>query len=328
MAIPAGLGTQLGISTESTYGTYVAPTQFHRYTSESLRLTNEYVRTAGLGGQGLLQPESLHTKTTRQAGGDITFDVVDKGLGRWLNLLHGNTVTPAAMTGGLWRQLHNIGTTAPTGKSATIQIGRPDVTGTSQPFSYLGCKVVNAVFTLAVNGVVSVTFTIDGQDETTSQTLATETLPAGAKAFSFQSASVEFDDVVLTDCVSAATVTIPLALKTDRMCLGNNGLKKEPIPNALMAPTIALTLEFTSLTQHTAFKNATRRKVELNCTGSTSSGTYSSALNFVANSTVATGQGPVVDGPDVLTQDITLEVLNNGTATPLVVEYIAQDSAI
>lgn len=328
MGIPSGLGAQLGIATESRYGTYAAPATFLEFTSESLRLAQNYVRTAGLRAGRLIQSENLHTTTTRTVSGDVQLDAMDQGLGKLLNLLHGNVVTPTRVTGGLYRQLHQVGTTAPTGKSLTVQVGRPAIDSTVHPFSYVGCKVVSATFTLARDGVVSVSFSIDGQDEDTRQVLGTATYAADAKPFNFIAAEVEFDDVLVADCVQQAVVTIPLALATDRFCIGAGALKKEPIPNALIAPTMALTMEFTSLAQQDAFVRSTRRKVELLCSGSNTSGTYGSALNFTAPSTVTTGEGPVVQGPDILTQEITMEIVDDGSGSPLDIEYISADAAL
>jgi len=328
MGIPSGLGAQLGIATESAYGTYTAPTTFLKPTSESIERSNNYVRTFGLGGGSLVQDKNLHVQTTRTAAGAIALDVLDKGFGKFLNMLHGNAVTPAALTGGLFRQVHNVGLTAPTGKSLTVQVGRPDASGTVQPFSYLGCKVTQLAFTLELNGVVSASVTLDARDEVTNQTLATATYATNAVPFNFTNATIEFDDVLLTDCVTSATVTIPLSLKVDRYGIGSGATKKEPVPNAPMAPTIALNMEFSNLNQHTAFNNSTARKVELLCGGSTSSGTYSSALNFTAASTKTTDAGAAVAGPDVLMQQVTLEVVSDGTNAPLAIEYVSGDSAL
>lgn len=331
MSNRSGIGAQIGIGTESAYGTYQAPGTFNEFTSESLRRVNEYIRTAGLRAGRAFQSENLHEQTTRRVEGSVSMDVLDQGLGKWLNLLHPNTVTPASLTGGLYRQTHNLGNTGlsdPFGKSATIQVGRPDVSGTVRSFSYLGCKLGGATFSLERGGVVTAEFTVDGQDEVTNQSLGSATYAAAAKPLNFINADIEFDDVVLTDCVRSATVAITLPMDTERFCIGSGAVKKEPILNGPVAVEITLDMEFTSLTQHTAFTAATRRKIELLCSGSNTSGTYGSALNFTAASTVTTDATPVVEGPDILTQSVTLEVLDDGSTTPFVIEYLTADSSL
>lgn len=328
MAIRSGIAAQLGIATETTVGTYAAPTTFIPFTSESLERSNEYIRTTALRAGRTFQAADLHTQTTHAVAGGIQFDAQDKGMGKFLNLLHGNVVTPTALTGGLLRQTHNIGLTDPYGKALTIQVGRPDVSGSVRAFSYLGCKVAAVTFGLETGGIVSTDWTIDGIDDTTAQALGAATYPTAAKTFTFQSASIEFDDVVITDCVRSAQVEITVPMATDRYCIGAGAIKKEQILNDQIAATITLDMEFSSLTQYAAFTASTRRKVELNCTGQNTSGTYTSALNFTAASTATTAASVEVDGPDVLTQTVTLEVLDNGSATPLVIDYISSDAAI
>jgi hypothetical protein len=299
------------------------------FTSESLALNKEYIRTAGLRAGRLAQSENLHVATTRAVDGSVSFDPQNKGLGKWLNLLHGNTVTPTLTGGGIYLQTHNIGTTEPDSKSATIQVGRPDVSGTIRAFSYLGCKVSQAVFTLERGGVVSAEFTIDGQDETTAQTIATATYATDSTPFNFINGSIEFDDVILTDCVNSATITITNPMATDRYCIGSGATKKAPVQNGLTSVSVSLEAEFSSLTQHTAFTASTRRKFELNCAGTAiGAGTGTPYLNFTLASTVTTASNPVVSGPDILTESLTLEGLDDGTNPVLVVAYASGDSTL
>lgn len=332
MANRSGIGAQLGISTvESSYGTYTAPTTFPEFTSENLRLVKDYIRTNGIRAGRAFQSENLHVATTRHVEGSVSFDAQDKGLGKWLDMLHPNTVTPTAVTGGLLRQTHNIGGTGvsdPFAKSRTIQVGRPDVSGTSRVFSYLGCRCTGVTFSLERGGVVTTEWNIDGRDEDVAQSLASATYATASVPFNFLGASLEFDDVVLTDRVRSATIQITLPLDTERYCIGSTALKGEPILNGPISVEITLEAEFTSMTQHTAFTAATRRKVELNCLGTTTSGTYTSALNFTAPATVLTSAGPVVEGPDVLTQSLVLEVVDDNTNTPFSIDYISSDASI
>ncbi len=195
MAIPSGLGSQMGISTEMTYGTTWRRRHSSGFQNESLRLTKNYIRNFELGGQALVQAESLHAATTRDGWRRRRVLGARQG--------HGEVAEPAARQHGhpdggdglaVPADACDRAVTSPTGKSATIQIGKPDVTGTAQPFSYLGCKVTNMVFTLQRDGVVTVSVTIDAQDEVTNQTLAVSDVPDfGAALFNFISASVEFN---------------------------------------------------------------------------------------------------------------------------------------
>ncbi|MFB8420317.1 hypothetical protein ACFC63_33010, partial [Streptomyces albidoflavus] len=54
MAIGSGLGAQLGIAAETTYGTYVAPSKFIEFTQESLALKKTTAQSAGIAAGRLL----------------------------------------------------------------------------------------------------------------------------------------------------------------------------------------------------------------------------------------------------------------------------------
>lgn len=329
MAVRSGVAAQFGVSTESSWGTYAAPTTFFPFTSEDIRRENEYIETAGLRASRLSQSSDLHTQTTHAAAGGFELDVLTKGMGKLFNQLHGNTVTPTQIASSTaYSQAHSIGLTDNYGKSLGIQVGRPDVGGTVRSFSYLGCKVAQVSFNLERGGVLTAQWSIDAKDEDTSQTLGTATYASGAQPFTFQSGSVEFDDVVLTDCVQSASIQVTIPYKDDRYCINSSAVKKEQIVNDLITVEASLNVEFASLTQHTAFVNATRRKLELICSQGDAGSSNPYKCAFTMASTVTTGEGPVVDGPDVLTQDLSIKALDNGSAAPLVIDYVSTDTAL
>src|SRR5436190_14397793 len=94
MAIRSGLGAQLGLKTESSVGTFIAPTAFYPFTSEGIELDKTYVRSRGLRAGRMAQSSALHVGTTRTASGPITLEWLTKGMGSILNLLHVTCVTP------------------------------------------------------------------------------------------------------------------------------------------------------------------------------------------------------------------------------------------
>jgi hypothetical protein len=329
MAVRSGVAAQCMISTETTWGTYQAVVTGIPFTSESLRRNNAFIRTAGLRAGRLAQSADLHTATTHDASGGLSTDVLTKSFGKFFNLMHGNTVTPtqiAATTA--YRQTHAIGATDPFNKSLTIQVGRPDVGGTVRPFNYLGAKLMSVTFNMERGGVLTSEWEFDCKDEDTSTALVTATYAASSLPFSFQSGSIELDDSVLTDCVRSASLGVEFPHDTERYCINSSALKSQPILNGLIAVTADLEVEFASLTQHTAFVNSTRRKLELRNNQGDAGGSNPFACNFTLASTVATGEGTVVEGPDVLTSTWSFEGLDNGTDPVLSLEYVTQDTAL
>ena len=176
MAHGSGLDAQLGIGNESTYGTRVAPTTFLPFESESLSLTQEYIENQPLMSGVMVQPQGLHTASTRSVEGSIEMLYYDRGMGKLLNLLTGSTVTPATPSGATnaRTQTFPIGLTSPVGKSLTLQVGRPDTTGTVRPFDYVGCKVSEATISVEASSAPSrpPTMRIAGRESASSRSEA------------------------------------------------------------------------------------------------------------------------------------------------------------
>lgn len=323
MAVKSGVGAQFAIGAESTWGTAVTPSTFLPFSTESLAKSFEYQDFAGLQAGALGQKAGLSKQTTSSVGGSVDLAVTTADHQPLFNMLHGNSVSPTTPGGGTNSRTatNNIGATAPDGKGLTVQIGRPDVGGTVRPFTYAGCKVSSVTYTMERGGILTATYQFEGKSETTATGLTSASYSYGS-VFSFTGGSIELDDAVLSDCVASASITITLPMATDRYCIGGGALRLEPVLNGLVDVTASLDLEFTSLTQHTAFVAATRRKFELNCTGDTAiEGSIYPACNFTIASTEARGAGPTVQGPDIVRQSVTLKGLDDGSNPLLAIAY-------
>jgi len=329
MAVSSGVGAQLGIGNETTWGNAVTVGTFLPFTSESIQQSFNYIETAGLRAGNLAQSQSLHTQTTSSVEGSFSLDVLTRKMGKLFNMLHGNTVTPTQQGGTpAYLQTHAIGATTPDTKGLTVQVGRPDVGGTVRPFTYAGVKVASVNFSCEQGGVLTSSWNVVGKSETTATSLETASYTNLGTVFNFTQGSAEFADSVITDCIRSASVTVTLPMATDRYCIGSGTARKEPLVNGLVSVEATLEMEFASLTQHAAFVAATRRKFELIFTGAQISGAYYYKLAFTLPSTVATGEGPVVSGPDVLTQSVTLKGLSNDSDPLLTIEYISEDTTV
>ena len=165
----SGVGAQLGAKSESTWGTAVTVTDFHPFQSEDIRLRKTNIESAGLRAGQLVQMSALHVATTSFAEGTVEFDPMTRGFSKWLNLLHGNTVTPSTPAGGTSARVHShvIGQTDPYGKSLTVQIGRPDVSSTVRAFTYAGLKARSVNFQCATGGILTSTWELVGKSEST-----------------------------------------------------------------------------------------------------------------------------------------------------------------
>lgn len=331
MAFRSGIGGQLGVATEETYGTYKAPTKFLPFDSESIALDQNYIKNQALRAGRMAQAKNLHRKTTRTVAGDFSTKLFDQGMGILFNQLHGNSVSPtkvAEKSEEVYKQVHAIGLTDPYGKSLTLQVGRPGTKGTVHPFSYLGCKVMSISISIEAQGEAMVSVSVDGQDETTAQTLGSATYDADTLPFTFQEMLVKFGEEQAAN-VRSITLNIGVPMSTDRYHLGNSGKKDQPISNALVELTAEAELEFADLTDHTRFKNEDVVKLSLLGTGAEiGEDEETFKANFIAPAAKQVSSSPTVTDPDIITQSVSFELLDNGSEAPLTFEYYSTDSSL
>lgn len=330
MAIASGLGSQIGISTETTNGTFVAPTTFLRLLSESLELKKDYTKIAGLGADAVVQQDGLHLETTRHVEGDIVPVPLTVGLGKLLDLLTGATVTPTG-AGAAKTYAFPIGVIPPDGKSASIQVGVPGTDGVVRSKAAKGSVVTAITFGMERGGALTCSASIWASDLDTTTTLATAVYPAGAEAFSFLGSVLQIDDAAVGSCVRSFSVTFTFPKASDRYCLNGSGTALIPITNGQIAIGGNFELEFSNgWAQFDAFRNATRRKLTLKNSGKVDIAASTKAqLNFTFPKIVVEDNAtPVVSGPDLITMTAAWTAVADGTNPPATIEYVTTDTAL
>jgi hypothetical protein len=274
-------------------------------------------------------PVSRHKPTTRSAPGGLTMKVPNKGFGRFLDLLHGNVVTPEKIEAtAAYKQLHKIGTTAPLGKSLSMQIIKPDTAGVLQPFSYVGTKITEMTLSCDVGAELMAALSLNARDETTAEAYVAANYPAGLASFDFVGGEVAVNADTL-GLVPSAAFTIPLAQKTDRFGLNKSALAAEPLPNDYLRPTGKLSMEFFGLTQFNHFVNCDAAKVVLNFEGAVIAGANKERIKVTMPFCHFVGDSPQVSGPDVVMVDYPFEAYGSGgSEAPVEVEYVSVDSTL
>lgn len=323
MAIGSGLAAQLGFAKETTYGTRVAPTAaFYEFNSETLQQARNRLKSRGLRAGRTFQSSTRVATVSRGAAGNVTLEVVTKEFGRWLDLLHGNAVTPAQVGGTTaYLQTHNLGTSDPS-KSATIQVGKPGTAGTVHPYEYEGCMVNSYEFSCETDGFLEANFGIDAEDRTTSQTLATASYPSALQSFDFSDVTVcTINSVSTLDVFSGFNLSGALPRADDRWRLGSGQVKLKPILNDYTAAALTLSGEFKNLTHQTLFDADTIFPVVITFdSGVAAGGANNYLIRFTMQACQINGEDPTVGGPDLVGQDLSLNVLDDGTNPPVKIE--------
>ena len=171
MAVGSGLGSQLGFSGETTWGTRVAPTKFLRMKSANLNRREN--RPQGEGMQsGVLGALGAHLVETTEAGeGTFAFDVTPTGIGLLLQALTGGASTVAQQAASTaYLQTHTLGGDL---KSLTLQSGVPYRGGTVYAKELTGAKVTSAQLSSGAGHNLGATFNKDAKKWHNTNTIST-----------------------------------------------------------------------------------------------------------------------------------------------------------
>lgn len=313
--LASGLAGQWGFVDESTYGTFVAPTRFLEFLSESVKLERERIESNGIrAGRRILH---RWAPGVQRVTGDIEFELAPQGTALlWKHILG------AVATSGAGPYTHTLTPGDLSGKSMTVQIGRPDIGGTVRPFSYLGCKVATAELSLEVNEFVLMTVGLYGAHEDTGQALATASYPSGLSPFVFTHGSISLAGSAFD--VRSASLSIDNGLATDRHFIRATTPErpKEPLEADRRAITGTLTADFTDLTAYNRFVNGTEAALVFTLNAG------ASAQTTITLNVRFDGDTPEIGGAELLEQSLPFKAVSaTSDAAAITVVVINSDSA-
>lgn len=249
MALKSGMAAQLGVKAETTWGTFVAPTRFYPLISESLTEEIDRLESEGIiAGQRVLRSEQWAAGNV-DVGGDIQTELYQQGMGALLKACFG-----AVSTSGAGPYTHTFTPGDLTDDHLSVQVGKPDVAGTVQPFSFYGMKVTDWELSIEAGGLVTLTTSLIGKQLATSDSLATASFGTGAATpFTFKHATASIDGGAAN--VKKLTIKGSNGLDGDRRFIGSE-YRAEPLEADLREYSGTVDLEFESLTQYNRFRDA------------------------------------------------------------------------
>lgn len=312
MALSTGLAAQIGFKAESTYGTYVAPTSFFPLIAEAIKLDRPHIVSKAIRTGRIVTDTSDWAQGTKTITGQVQFELYD----RTSALLFVHAFGSVA-TSGAGPYTHTITPGNLLGKSLTMQIGRPDSSGTVRAFSYLGTKVKGWSINAKPNELVKMTLDFLARDEDTAQSLATASYTSGIKPFVFTGAAVSLGGSSLTNC-REVTINGANAL-TDRRYV-NSALMGEPVDADMRSYTGTILMEFDSFTQYNRYTGGTEAAVVLTFTQGSNTITLTTNARF-------TGNTPNVTGPDMLTLPLDFALDGTTDANAITAVCVNGDSA-
>ena len=246
-----GITAQLGVASETTYGQAVTVTRFYPLVSESVTQEIERLESEGIiTGARVLRSNQWGAGRV-SVSGDLQLELLQQNAAvLFENMLGSITHSFAAGVG-----THTATPGTLTGKSMTVQIGRPGTAGTTHPFTYAGVKVASWELAVVEGQIATLGLSILGQTETDQIALASASFGTdAAKPFTYMHGAVTISSS--TVCVRELTVSGNNQLSTDRRCIGQSYVD-QPLEMALREYTGTAVLEFTNLTQYERFVDAT-----------------------------------------------------------------------
>ena len=233
----------IGVADETEYGTGVAPTDFYEPAGDSV--TGSYERIESEAIRGPYLREDRFAPNPKGAAGQWTFEVLDKGFGKWFKRMLGSadTTVPGttiATPGSLEGQSFS-------GQAARYATGG-DAAGALVPFGYHGGKVSEWELSCEVDAIVKLALTLDFAKEVIDGTgvdaLAEPTYPAASQLMTFVGGSVTVGGTAFD--VSSVTLTGNNGLKVDRYGMrgSSSTTKREPKSEAMKTLSFELNGEF------------------------------------------------------------------------------------
>jgi hypothetical protein len=343
MATGTGLDAQIGFAAETTVGTPVTVTRFLEFNSESIAYVPTYVDPVGLRVGRKFKRASRVVQSRRTVEGGFELEWPNKGGGLLVAHALGSTATATQIsTSGAYAQLHVPGGLV--GKGLTVQVGRPEPSGTVRPHTYAGCKITSWEFKLANDGVLTFSAEVDGWDEATATALASASFASSTELFDFRQATLKLGgtpatssgELAVTSGVAVAAVITELSIKgdnplaTERYGVGQSGTKKEQLENDFPTITGSLTAEFARDELYLLMKNNTTFAFDFAMVGSAipAGGGNNFSISIIMPACKIKTAAPSVGGPDIVSMSTEFEAYDNAVDAPIQVKIVSSDTSI
>ena len=307
--MPGGADAQIGLVTESTVGTIATPTKFFPFRSENIKQNIEYIDTQTLSARHTVR---LTKRATTSVEGGFTTELANTSLATLLKHCFGNVVTTGA---GPYTHTYTPGDL--TGKSMTVQVGRPDAGGTVRAFTYAGTKVANWSLGASVGEFAMLEVGLIGMSESTATALATASYDATWSPFTFREATLTVGGVAQS-AVRDVTLSGTNAVE-NRHRLGS-GNTLQPLQVGLRDYSGSATVEFADLTIYTMFVNGTEAALVLTFSNGTQT------LTITCNVQV-TGETPEVSGFELLAQTVPFRCVSSTSDAAAITAVLVNSEA-
>jgi len=322
MGVGSGEAAQLMISEESTYGTYVAVTRSYEMVSETLKRKIERLESKGLAAGRRVIRSSRWVPGKDSSGGDINLELNSIGQGLLFKHMLG-----ANVTSGSSPVYTHTATPGDLPTSLSVQVGRPSIDGTVNPFSYTGCRIHQWELGCKAGEIAMIKLSIAAQAETTAQALGTFDATKIGVPLTFVGGTLSLGGSQVD--VLDATLKGNNSLDVGRFRLRGAATPKQPLENSWRDYTGSITADFESLTQYNHYSAGDELALSLVFVGAAiPSGGGSKYQLTITQNVRYDGETPNVSGPQMLTQPLPVKAVASGAdSTAVTFAYQTTDSA-
>lgn len=292
MAIGAGLSAQMGYVSESAWSTLVTVSKFVEFVSEGV----ENDGGTRIVSRGLRAGRAINHRAARgvvHIAGPIVMELPSTNIATWMKHLWGNV-----STAGAGPYVHTYTPADLLGDSMTVQIGRPSIDGTINPFTWGGVKIASWEMTANVDEYVMLTSNITAKSETTGTALASASYSSTNAPFTFVGAVLSGSGAPTN--VNSLTLTGDNGFAT-REGTGSAAIREQMSTHRTYGGTVVA--EFESTSKYADFVAGTQRALVATFTSGSDTLVVSYNIEF-------TGKSPLVEGPDILTQELSFDAIS------------------
>lgn len=303
MAPRTGLGGSFGIKSETTWGTAVTVDEWLPFVSENVQRDENHTISKAIRVSRFVMTSDQWNGGVIQVGGPIHLELHNKNIRTLLKAMFG-TETGASPYTYSPADNANVG--------FTMQIGKPDASGTTNAFTYPGTKISSWELSVKVGEIVGLTINVIAKSETTNTALASPSYPATMIPFKFTGAT-------LSIAGSAVNTVREMSLSGDNKLSRRNFLgtqtTAEPYSTDIYDYTGTVTTDFESMTAYNRFVTGTEAAMVMTFARGTSSVVITMNVKF-------NGRTPNVSDRGVLQQDLPYMCVASSTdASAITVVY-------
>ncbi|MGH3942624.1 MAG: phage tail tube protein [Pseudonocardiaceae bacterium] len=294
MTTPAGLGGQFGYASETTPGTLVTVDTFLPINSESLKTEIEQLESQGIRAGRLVT--AAWKQGQRTISGTVEMELWNTDIAPLFRHMFGAVAT--ATNGAQWDYTFTPADLR--GEALTIQVGKPDISGTVRPFTYGGAKVSEWTLGAEAGAIAMLSLEIVAMTETNGVALATASYDSGLAPFVFTEGNLSIAGST-NNTVQSFEVAGNNGI-TERFRLGA-ATSREYLQNGFREYTGSATTDFENLTQYNRFLDGDEAALVLTFDNGTETLVITLNVRF-------DGETPELAGPELLEQTVAFKAVH------------------